>query len=132
MARQLNSEVKVKLIMLVENLKASFEDMINDSLENGFRCGSITGDSPKKIFRLACALDLIKKEEYDVLYFLVDRRNEAAHNKTVDLNYDDFPSLHKLLSEEKVKKLENRNDTYWGHYLAVLDAIQDFFNQRAT
>ncbi|MBA7696990.1 hypothetical protein ES703_105648 [subsurface metagenome] len=125
--RTLPDSVKFKLIVLVEELKAKFEDDINAKLINGLKCSGITGDSAKRLFRLACALDVIDKPSYDVLFFLVDRRNEAAHNKPVQLEFDDFPTLEKVLQNKKTKELNSRKDTLEGHYLAILDAIHQHF-----
>lgn len=120
---ELSNDVKIKLIVIVEELKVSIETKVNRRLKNDFKSASIVGDSAKRMFRLACAIGEIKKEVYDILYFLVDRRNEAAHNNCVKLGFDDFPRLDRILSKEKVEELKRLETTRWGHYNAILDAV---------
>jgi hypothetical protein len=74
----LHESVKFKLIVLVEELKVKFEGDINAKLMNGLKCSGITGDSAKKLFHLACGLDIINKPSYDVLVFLVKKAKRSS------------------------------------------------------
>ena len=121
----LSDQVRIRLIVLVSNFQAKLEDRIDEKLLNGFKCSELAGDSARRVVRLACALGIIQKPLHDNLVFLIKRRNEAAHNRPVQLEYSDFPQFDKMLPKNVVTKLHSRSDTRDGHYVALLEAIDE-------
>jgi hypothetical protein len=121
----LSDRVKVRLIVLIEDIRAHLATRIDTKLQNDFKCESLTGDSAGRVLRLACALGIINKPVYDNLVFLLRKRNQAAHNKPVDLEFGDFPQLEKMLPPDIITELRTRRDSQEGHYIAILDAIEE-------
>lgn len=125
----LSDEVKIKLIVMVEVLKDRIADRINEKLKNGIKCEKIVRGSAILTFKLACSIEVIDKTTYDILHFLVKRRNEAAHNAPVDLDIEDFPILERVLPSKKVEEIKSLELTRDGHYIQILEAVDETINK---
>jgi len=121
--------VKVRLLVFMANIEVHLEERINSRLAHGVKCRLLTGDNTSRIINLAHGLCIINNSLYDNLKWINKRRNEVAHNKPIEFDLMDFPRLHSMLPDAKVKELESRNDTRQGHYIALLDALEEFFTQ---
>jgi hypothetical protein len=111
------------------NIEVHLEERINSQLHHGVKCRSLTGDSASRIISLAHGLGIINDNFCRNLKWINRRRNEVAHNKPIEFDLKDFPRLHSMLPDAKIKELESRHGTREGHYIALLDALEELFSQ---
>ena len=124
-----SESVKVRMLAFMANIEVLLEERINSHFVHGVTCRSITGDSASRIISLAHGLGIINDKLYGNLKWINKRRNEVAHNKPVEFDLKDFPRLHSMLPNDKVRELEQRHGTREGHYIALLDALEDSFTR---